>query len=289
MQNRNMIIYHIDEYGSLDHYTINDISFPFLFPEDQALKNIDNITTCINCMEYGIINNIFLGPCANCAGNFDNKCGKGFISWGKELRTKSTDHINSVFDTYLKTTTELNYHGIKHTDALMFIIDRLVYCLIERHGSEKEYDIYKLARYLHNLRGNPRETLSRIYDANNLPTRELYNRNWSEFWRPWSSPDSLCSSSEEEENRRVPYQDIQFDDDISELSGNDFDFDDDISELTGNDFDFQTPSTFVSGVPSLPGAFGYGSLHNNENFWTPQEQEQIEQIIIKSCNNNYYD
>jgi hypothetical protein len=190
---------------------------------------------------------------------------------GKELRTKSTDHISSVFDTYLKTTTELNCHGIKHTDALMFIIDRLVYCLIEKHGSEKEYDIYKLARYLHNLRGNPRETLSRIYAANNLPTTELYNRNWSEFWRPWSSPDSLCSSSEEEENRRVPYQDVDFDDNISELTGNDFDFDDDISELTGNDFDFDDND------------------NDNENFWTPQEQEQIEQIIIKSCNNNYLD
>ena len=261
MQNRNMI-YYFDGYRSLNHYNINGISFPSLFPEDQALKNIDNITTCINCMEYGVINDIFVGPCANCVGHFDNKCGKGFISWGKELRTKSTDHISSVFDTYLKPTNDIN-GNMKHTDALTFIIDRLVYCLIEKHGSEKEYDINNLATYLYNLRGNLREALSRIYDANNLPTTELYDRNWSEIWRPWSSRDALCSSSEEEENRRVPYQDVPMPDYDVDF---DVDFDDDISELSGNDFEDNEYN------------------EDNYNFWISQEQERPEQIFIKACN-----
>jgi len=286
-----MIIYYFNAYRSLNHYNINGISFPSLFPEDQALKNIDNITTCINCMEYGVINDIFVGPCANCVGNFDNKCGKGFISWGKELRTKSTDHISSVFDTYLKPTNDIK-NSMKHTDALTFIIDRLVYCLIEKHGSEKEYDINDLATYLYNLRGNLREALSRIYDANNLPTTELYDRNWSEMWRPWASIDALCSSSEEEENRRVPYQDVSrfdlplkfFDSRLRSWSVSvgerlnfgtvveDFeyegDFEDNISELSGNDFDFDDNE--------------YNDY--NDNFWTPQEQEQIEQIMVNACN-----
>lgn len=282
MQNRNMIIYYFDAYRSLNHYNINGISFPSLFPEDQALKNIDNITTCINCMEYGVINDIFVGPCANCVGNFDNKCGKGFISWGKELRTKSTDHISSVFDTYLKPVNDIK-NSMKHTDALTFIIDRLVYCLIEKHGSEKEYDINDLATYLYNLRGNLREALSRIYDANNLPTTELYDRNWYEIWRPWSSRDALCSSSEEEENRRVPYQDVpRFDlplDYLKQINKTvinidsdydvDFDFEDDISELSGNDFEDNEYN------------------EDNYNFWISQEQERLEQIIVKACSNNF--
>ena len=280
MQNRNMIIYYFNAYRSLNHYNINGISFPSLFPEDQALKNIDNITTCINCMEYGVINDIFVGPCANCVGNFDNKCGKGFISWGKELRTKSTDHISSIFDTYLKPTNDIK-DSMKHTNALTFIIDRLVYCLIEKHGSEKEYDINNLANYLYNLRGNLREALSRIYDANNLPTTELYDRNWYEIWRPWSSRDALCSSSEEEENRRVPYQDVPMfrrcygaervvtDPEYGTLVEDfdyDVDFDDDISELSGNDFEDNEYN------------------EDNYNFWISQEQERLEQIFIKACN-----
>jgi len=164
---------------------------------------------------------------------------------------------------------------MKHTDALTFIIDRLVYCLIEKHGSEKEYDINDLATYLYNLRGNLREALSRIYDANNISTDELYDRNWSEIWRPWASRDALCSSSEEEENRRVPYQDVPMfrrcygAERVVTDPDSDVDFEDDISELSGNDFEDNEYN------------------EDNYNFWISQEQERLEQIIVKACNNNF--
>jgi hypothetical protein len=75
------------------------------FPEEWA-ENHEELTgpeQCLNCAEYGTINNIFIGYCANCAHFIYNGIrGRGFIDNGIENDEIDVIDYESVFDTYLK-------------------------------------------------------------------------------------------------------------------------------------------------------------------------------------------
>ena len=58
---------------------------------------------CCNCFEYGTINNIFIGYCANCAHyTYNGMRGRGFIDIGIENNEIEVMSYESVFNTYLK-------------------------------------------------------------------------------------------------------------------------------------------------------------------------------------------
>ena len=75
------------------------------FPEEWAENHEEGTgpEQCCNCAEYGTINNIFIGYCANCAHYIYNGTrGRGFIDNGIENNEIEVIKYESIFNTYLK-------------------------------------------------------------------------------------------------------------------------------------------------------------------------------------------
>ena len=65
---------------------------------------------CGNCADYGSVNGVFIGYCANCAlYDYNGTRGRGFIDNGMELSDNDVLDIPSVFETYL---TGVNVNNI---------------------------------------------------------------------------------------------------------------------------------------------------------------------------------
>jgi hypothetical protein len=57
----------------------------------------------MNCADYGSINGIFIGYCANCAEYmYAGERGRGFINVGVEFAEPNVLSFQSAFETYLK-------------------------------------------------------------------------------------------------------------------------------------------------------------------------------------------
>ena len=57
---------------------------------------------CSNCADYGSINGVFIGYCANCATcDYEGTRGRGFIEAGVELSENDVLRFESAFETYL--------------------------------------------------------------------------------------------------------------------------------------------------------------------------------------------
>jgi hypothetical protein len=90
-------------------YVFKGISYDKHFPIEWAMnpKKIDNDfqcgpPDCLNCLDYGSYNGVFIGYCANCAGEYDYQRGNGFIDYGEEFKDEGFYDENSVWNTYLK-------------------------------------------------------------------------------------------------------------------------------------------------------------------------------------------
>lgn len=177
-------IYYFYSKGELNFYICNNIAFIATFPEEVALKYADKILHCVNCINVAFWNGVCLGFCANCALESGYVCGPGFINSGEEFYDESTKDIPLAFNTYLKRYRDLIDIGdINVENTLYKMIDKLVFELINKHGIEKKEAIHGIADYLRSLSYNPREALSRICDAREVPEAELYYRNWAKIWR----------------------------------------------------------------------------------------------------------
>ena len=75
------------------------------FPEAWAVCHEEGTGPgqCNNCADYGSVNEIFIGYCANCAMYiYEGARGRGFIDVGVENSETSVLDYPSAFDTYLK-------------------------------------------------------------------------------------------------------------------------------------------------------------------------------------------
>jgi hypothetical protein len=89
------------------------------FPLDWAIcpKEGTGPSQCGNCLDYGCINGIFIGYCANCAiYDYEGSRGRGFIDVGVESDDTISMGFQSVFDTYLK---DVDIHAIVGVDNTM--------------------------------------------------------------------------------------------------------------------------------------------------------------------------
>ena len=87
------------------------------FPEEWATchKEGTGPGQCNNCADYGSINGIFIGYCANCAMYvYEGSRGRGFIDVGVEFNDNNVLGCASVFDTYLK---DVDIHSIEPIDS----------------------------------------------------------------------------------------------------------------------------------------------------------------------------
>jgi hypothetical protein len=74
-----------------------DYRFPHEWAENHALHTGPD--ACLNCMQYGTWRGVFIGYCANCAGEYINESrGPGIFGYGFEINNS----INSIYNTYLK-------------------------------------------------------------------------------------------------------------------------------------------------------------------------------------------
>jgi hypothetical protein len=74
------------------------------FPEEWILKHRHGTGPgqCENCADYGTVNGIFIGYCANCAIHvYKGTRGRGFIGGGLEDSANDVIEYPSAFDTYL--------------------------------------------------------------------------------------------------------------------------------------------------------------------------------------------
>jgi len=71
---------------------------------------------CANCADFGCVNHVFIGYCANCADHYyDGERGRGFIDYGIEF---DDFEAASAFDTYLKGVDISQIKPIyKHVDV----------------------------------------------------------------------------------------------------------------------------------------------------------------------------
>ena len=90
-------------------YVFKGIAYDRHFPIEWAMnpKKIDDDfhcgpTDCLNCLDYGSYNGVFIGYCANCAAEYDYQRGNGFIDLGEEFKHEGFYDENSVWQTYLK-------------------------------------------------------------------------------------------------------------------------------------------------------------------------------------------
>ena len=74
-------------------------SFPVLWAMTHEIGS--GPSQCSNCADFGCVNHVFIGYCANCAEyRYDGERGRGFIDNGIEFDEYET--AVSAFDTYLK-------------------------------------------------------------------------------------------------------------------------------------------------------------------------------------------
>ena len=75
------------------------------FPEAWALCHEEGTGPgqCNNCADYGSVNGVFIGYCANCAMYiYEGIRGRGFIDVGLENSDDSVSDYPSAFETYLQ-------------------------------------------------------------------------------------------------------------------------------------------------------------------------------------------
>lgn len=77
------------------------------FPEEWVYTHKEGTGPgqCMNCLDYGCINEIFIGYCVNCAlYDYEGTRGRGFINQGIEIDNEDEEAkgYESVFDTYLQ-------------------------------------------------------------------------------------------------------------------------------------------------------------------------------------------
>ena len=97
-----------------DKYLYDYAWYHAKFPVEWAVNHKDGTgpSQCENCDEYGSINGIFIGYCANCAQyDYKGERGRGFIDSGIEITSEICAQYDipfykgdyaSAFDTYLK-------------------------------------------------------------------------------------------------------------------------------------------------------------------------------------------
>jgi hypothetical protein len=81
------------------------------FPEAWALNHQEGTGPgqCNNCADYGSVNGVFIGYCANCALYcYEGSRGRGFMGDGVELSDNDALQYPSVFDTYLENVNVNN-------------------------------------------------------------------------------------------------------------------------------------------------------------------------------------
>lgn len=90
-------------------YVFKGIVYDRHFPIEWAMnpRKLDNDFTCcpidcLNCLDYGSYNGVFIGYCANCAQVYDYQRGNGFIDSGIEEEGEGFNEKNSVWNSYLK-------------------------------------------------------------------------------------------------------------------------------------------------------------------------------------------
>ena len=89
------------------------------FPVDWAMcpKDGTGPSQCGNCLDFGCINGVFIGYCANCAiYDYEGSRGRGFKDVGIEDDDTNVMGYQSVFDTYLK---DVDIHAIVGVDMSM--------------------------------------------------------------------------------------------------------------------------------------------------------------------------
>lgn len=103
-----------DNYGKIELFHIPDtdtysyyhILYHKNFPEEWAKSHATEYagpSICYNCVDYGCINNVFIGYCANCAQFvYNGTRGRGFISAGIEDNEPDALKYPSIFETYMK-------------------------------------------------------------------------------------------------------------------------------------------------------------------------------------------
>lgn len=89
-------------------------SFPVLWA--MTHEGDSGPSQCANCADFGCVNNVFIGYCANCAEyRYGGERGRGFIDNGIEFDEYET--AVSAFDTYLKDVDISQIKPIyKHVD-----------------------------------------------------------------------------------------------------------------------------------------------------------------------------
>lgn len=89
------------------------------FPKEWAFcpKSGTGPAQCLNCLDYGCINGVFIGYCMNCAiYSYEGSRGRGFMNVGVESDDTIGMGFPSVFDTYLKG---VDIHAIVGIDNTM--------------------------------------------------------------------------------------------------------------------------------------------------------------------------
>jgi hypothetical protein len=82
---------------------------------------------CGNCLDYGCINDVFIGYCANCAiYDYEGSRGRGFIDVGIEYDDPCCMDFTSVFETYLKDVDINAIVGVDNTMPNDYHIDNPV-------------------------------------------------------------------------------------------------------------------------------------------------------------------
>jgi hypothetical protein len=112
--------YHFEEpYHYQDKYLYDYQWYHENFPEEWAVNHKEGTGPgqCMNCADYGSINCVFIGYCANCAiHDYNGSRGRGFIDVGIESNHEDVQIIPSVFETYLKDIDIWVIHSVDSTD-----------------------------------------------------------------------------------------------------------------------------------------------------------------------------
>jgi hypothetical protein len=87
-----------------DIYYYDGVWYLSKFPEEWAKTHIDETgpSGCVNCLDYGCVNRIFIGYCVNCAiYKYHGARGRGFETSGVECADEDVVAYPSAFETYL--------------------------------------------------------------------------------------------------------------------------------------------------------------------------------------------
>jgi len=93
-----------------NYYEIDGELYTKQFPREWALKHLPYTgpKNCENCKYYGSWNGVFIGYCSNCAEEYQQDRGNGFIDIGEEkpndkfLKDLYYENDYSAKNTYLK-------------------------------------------------------------------------------------------------------------------------------------------------------------------------------------------